>query len=581
MATIGGIDEGGFLNTFERKGFDTLSSADELIANSYDAKASNVIISKEEEWICISDDGVGMNETDADFMFQMYKRKTRNNTIGMANSGAKHALYNLSNKQKAKIITLKNRKFITIYIDWDKMIKENKYTNNITYKPSTEDEINLFNSIEINRNSGTSILFKYIPQIWEILENQFTFIETLNINKSLSVRYGHTLNFNITLITNSQHIELKKYNPQNNSNIIHRKISILKDVNNEEIHYISDKNEEIKSVGRGFSKKTTIIHQSEIEKYEFINHLDVYISLPEDETYHKDGSSWYPPQLNIYAENNENDKLNASLYPFLVRNDYTLGCIPIMEFQLSGRRASYEGRLYYDLYTVVKSNQTHLNTIDDILGTQENKGQLQDSIPMQIKRLIHHFKLSYIETINSDAKIIKPDAKEKKSKKNKDDDTTPNSDVENAEIDTSLKSDIENTDVDTTPNSDVENTEIDTSPKSDVENTDVDTSLKSDVENTDFDTTPNSNVENAEVTVDSFDKEVVNTTNIKVHVDSFDKEVVNTQKLEVHQDSDKKGPVNNITSEQFNKLIDYLIKNKDTTQNSLHIINAYNEYINV
>jgi len=44
MAAIGSIDERGFVKSFDRKGFDKLSSIDELIANSVDAKANNVHI---------------------------------------------------------------------------------------------------------------------------------------------------------------------------------------------------------------------------------------------------------------------------------------------------------------------------------------------------------------------------------------------------------------------------------------------------------------------------------------------------------------------------------------------------------
>jgi hypothetical protein len=398
METIGEIDERGFLETFERKGFDILSSADELISNAYDAAAKNVIISKEGGSIAISDDGHGMDMTDAKFMFAMYKPKNRNGTIGMANSGAKPSLYKLSNKKQSIIISLKDGIYITILIDWAKMLFQNKYTNNIHVKPSLENEIKLFNEIGLERTSGTTILFKYVETTWNILEFQFNFENDLEISKSFSVRYGHTKNFNIKMINDSDTLELIKYNPRNNENEIQRRIDILRNSEGE-TRFISDKNEEIKPFGRGFNKSPTVIDLRELEGYTLINSLEIFISLPHDAAYHKDAKTWYPPHLNMFKQNDENDKIIASSHPTLVRNNYALGSIIIEETSLANRRASYEGRLYYDVYTLVKSNQTHLNSIDDIIGTQENKGQLQNNMPIQIKRLIHHFKTEYINKL--------------------------------------------------------------------------------------------------------------------------------------------------------------------------------------
>ena len=403
MESIGEIDERGFLETFERKGFDILSSADELISNSYDAAAKNVIISKECGNTAISDDGQGMDMTDAKFMFSMYKPKNRNGTIGMANSGAKPSLYKLSNKRQSTIISLKNGHYITILVDWAKMLRENKYTNNIIVRKSEEIEIELFHSIELERTSGTTILFKYVETTWDILECQFNFASYLDISKSFSVRYGHTKDFNIKIINNSRILELNKYNPRNSANEIHRRIDVLKDSDGV-TRFISDKNEEIKPFARGFNKLPIVIDIKELEGFTLVNSLEVFISLPHDEAYHKDAKTWYPPDLNMFKINEDIDKIKASLYPTLVRNNYALGFITIEETATSNRRASYEGRLYYDVYTVVKSNQTHLNSIDDIIGTQENKGQLQDNMPIQIKRLIHHFKMEYINKLKERVK---------------------------------------------------------------------------------------------------------------------------------------------------------------------------------
>ena len=389
---IGDINEAGFLKNFEYKGITTLAAYDELLSNSYDAKAKNVFITNgNNKWITISDDGLGLNANDAKYMFSMYKEKERYETIGMANAGAKYSLYSLSHKIKSIIISLKDGIYITIIIDWNKMIKEGKYTKNITLHNSTEDEIALFNTIE--RTSGTTILNPYYRENWELLEHQFKFTDSIDILKSFAVRYAH-MDFNITLV---DHLEtrLKKYNPSNKENEIVRRIDILKKGN--EILYVSDLNEVFKPKGRGTSTECIIITQDDLEDYTLLNTLNVYISLPYDEHYHKDAKSWVPKELDIFQENCLTDKEKASQYPVLVRNNYTLGNIIMDEIKLNSRHGSYKSRLYFDIHTIVKFKQNSMNSIDHIIGTQENKGQLHDNIHTQLKRLIHKMKQDYIE----------------------------------------------------------------------------------------------------------------------------------------------------------------------------------------
>jgi hypothetical protein len=167
------------------------------------------------------------------------------------------------------------------------------------------------------------------------------------------------------------------------------------------VRYISDRGEEIKPFGVKFSTKTSFTSPDELHDGTLINHLEVTMSLPYDEKYKENGSSWFPKEMNIFKGNDEADKLKASRFPVLVRNDYVLGVVHMDEIAVGSARGSYDTRQYFDIHTVVSVKQNSTNSIDDILDTQENKGQYIDLKPIQIKRLIHKMKQDFrVEVLN-------------------------------------------------------------------------------------------------------------------------------------------------------------------------------------
>lgn len=397
---IGKIHEGGIIKSLEQKGHDDISCLDELISNCYDANANNVSITRQHlygEKIAISDDGDGLNETDADNMYNAYYVKSRNKTIGMSGIGAKAALYLLSKKTETIHISLKDGVFITIIAPWNKIIEEQKYTDNIVLRPSTQEEIDLFCSII--HGSGTILFIPFCIMIWEKIKTQFLLDEPVEILKSLSVRYGFTReNFNITFNSDPDVHVLKKYNPSN-SKVTIRKIDILKNKMGE-IKYISDKNEEFPRVGKGTSTERRIITEDQRRGYNLVNTLELHISLPYDKDYKASAGTWYPRQLDMFKGSHDRDvaeKLKATDYPLIVRNDYVLGQCMIDVLKISNRRSSATKREYFDYFMAIIWNQSDHTSIDDIIGTQENKGQLHDKIELSLKRLIHHIKTNEIE----------------------------------------------------------------------------------------------------------------------------------------------------------------------------------------
>ncbi len=417
IETIGAIHEGGFIKSLEQKGYDTVSCIDELTANSVDAHANNIIYScvdyecdeyEHSKWIAISDDGDGLDRTDAANMFCMYNPKKRNETIGNSGLGAKPALYLLSNKTVSYTISLKNGEYITTIAMWNKMIEEQIYTDNVLLRDSSDTEIELFKSII--KTSGTVLLFPYNTKIWKIIETQFKFDGPCEITKSLSFRYGHTRNtLNIMLIDDGEQINLRKYNPSNPKTERRRRIDIFRHKNDAtNIRYINDKDQEIQRKGGGFSKTPETISE-DLDEYVLVNRLDVYTSLPHDPNYHRGAEKWCYRELDMYKYNKEQDRKKAAQYPSLVRNDYTIGQIKIDELDGGSSRGNADSREYFDYHMVVKFKQNDTNSIDHIIGTQENKGQLQDNIHISLKRLLHHMKKEEIKEIkNNMAKNKQP-----------------------------------------------------------------------------------------------------------------------------------------------------------------------------
>ena len=66
---VGSIDEVGFIKNLSKKGFTLNQCLSEIIANSIDANASNIVFYKKGEKIYIIDDGNGMDRNDIKNMF--------------------------------------------------------------------------------------------------------------------------------------------------------------------------------------------------------------------------------------------------------------------------------------------------------------------------------------------------------------------------------------------------------------------------------------------------------------------------------------------------------------------------------
>lgn len=161
--TIGNIDERGYLNGFKRRGFTPTRCILELLANSLDALTAAG--RAEDGWIrfhtgphktTMMDNGVGMDRTDVKNMFAMHRENhAADCSRGVSGIGAKPALSILSENGHVKIFTRKlGSDFLCVDAPWDEIHRMGRYTDMVTVRPMTDEEITAF-----GRETGTTIEF--------------------------------------------------------------------------------------------------------------------------------------------------------------------------------------------------------------------------------------------------------------------------------------------------------------------------------------------------------------------------------------------------------------------------------------
>ena len=100
FGTCGSIDERGFINSLDRKGFTYPKCGAELIANICDAHSSDAYICVGEKKIYLIDNGDGMDAKGIDKMFATFKENhSDDKSMGVSGFGSKPALYILSKKK--------------------------------------------------------------------------------------------------------------------------------------------------------------------------------------------------------------------------------------------------------------------------------------------------------------------------------------------------------------------------------------------------------------------------------------------------------------------------------------------------
>jgi hypothetical protein len=422
---IGDIDERGFINSFDRKGFTKVKCISEIHANSCDAKSKNIkyVITKDAKTFII-DDGIGMNKQDIKNAFSVFKSNHREDqSMGVSGIGLKAALKRLSNDGVIKIITKKEGSpYYTINIDWPKIIKEGKYTSNIICEESNQTDIDNFNQDRSNdeyNKTGTTIIFNYDEEFHEILKQNFNIQCNeqsenklkISSNQKLSVIFGKLSNIktyyqddnsgdkrDLRLYDYFSQPASKYYKNKEKHRIKVYKNELLKD----DLRFIWEKGNEEREItkkGKGYSVKSEN-KTSNLSQYKNIGEYEVYVGVQYDEQYFNNQKPEQPKNtkyltpLDLLILNKEDDydfHQTISLY----RNNQYIGPIIIPNQSATSSRANPESNfklsiVHCEVHYFPLSHQN--NELDIISGIQENKNQYQDNIPIICKRLFKEIK---------------------------------------------------------------------------------------------------------------------------------------------------------------------------------------------
>jgi len=421
---VGNIDERGYLNGLNTKGFNHCKALLEICANSIiDAKAKNFTIEIKDATILIIDDGVGMSKNKFTNMFSMHRENhSTDHSSGIAGVGGKIALMILSNKTCVEVFSFDGNKYNKAIVPWDRMFEEGKYTSMITIKSMTAEEIVWFKTKLTN--TGTIIKFKYNKTTFNAIECNFNKPkdELTNLNDYIYVVFGKSkvkiIYKNLT-INKEKGVELVKYNyfggHDNEYYLGKSKVTILHYYNEESedsryIYYDEEEkiSYEFKKKNGGYSKKIEPISDnlddySEVCKYEVVTGQRKD-SMLFNEAYPNDSVNI--EYVSSAAEKNcsydkaliETTITNYSSYfrkGALYRNTQKIGDFEMTGHKANNARANAESKhKINNVRTEVSYAPVsyHGNIPDKVMGIQENKNQWESKdMPINLTRMFEHF----------------------------------------------------------------------------------------------------------------------------------------------------------------------------------------------
>ena len=430
----GSVDERGFINGFERKGFTYERCGAELVANSYDANSTIVLVVIDRDIIRFIDNGRGMNEEKIQGMFAMFKENHKDdNSMGVSGVGAKPSIYMLS-KKNGKPTTvymfthMEGHGYIKACIPFDRMKQEGRYTGMISYDVMTEEEIIRFNEERNGSLKGTTIQWVYSETTHDYFEEQFSNErKKMDMNDRLDCIFGKTkMNLLYRDYESVEPLKLEMYDyfsgerPDYYTGIVKDTIHHWIDNNNIDrfIWEINDTELEFPVTAKGTSTKIEPVKYNNGWKKE--GHYELKSAMRRDVRLFDDKNP--PTDLSICEKTGKIDFWNNidSIYKLISnyeqsffdlkgrdetkanqgkmcinRNEQYVTSVEIEGFKIASARANPDAQVKTilhrsDLDYYTKSCQD--NRMDIAIGIQENKNQHSGSFPKNLARLISHIK---------------------------------------------------------------------------------------------------------------------------------------------------------------------------------------------
>jgi len=427
LEMVGGWNESNQIHNLDRMGFTYPKSLGEIIANSIDAKASNIIIEINDDTILIYDNGEGMTLGQLKSMMTFNDSNHNDSqSMGISGVGFKISSKILSNNDIVYVYTKSNldKNYLEGIIDWKTIIESGKYGNSIP--------INKTNSDLLKYNTGTTIKFPYNPVFHECLTNQFKQTQKKNQSITDDMRwiFGKLEErVSIQLVDNTNQntdTSLEFYNPLNgddkdfyipitkhtivayqNRNYENKKDFVLETITNKENTYKTINYTETGKVSRNMKHYNDIHIAKKLGQFELIIGMRKEVSYFNPNNPICPGASAHGNGYNdkFYSKNDETIREELSKIE-ITRNGQRIGLGDYPTFSHGSARANRLSQLKYGHHIIVNVeyniNSTLDNDLDKIIGVQTNKNQLNSqNIPIEFRQLIEYLKGIYAVDIDS------------------------------------------------------------------------------------------------------------------------------------------------------------------------------------
>jgi hypothetical protein len=428
--TAGSRNEEGFINSLNRQGFSQTKCGMEIIANSIDAYADNILFCITSTNILVCDDGIGMTSEKLRHMFDANRENHYGDkSMGVSGIGGIISNYQLSKSDKGEprevIVYTKNKNdiYLKAVVPWDIIDITKKYDNTINIFPMNEIEIEQFDYERQRQNfankTGTTIQFQYSETFKELLYSQFISLENngTNLDNWWTMIFGKTqTNILLDKCDGLELTKLKKYDYFSG-----RDTEFYCGVFNWVIYFIIDNGKErfvtqnpnnpdryleIIQNGNGFSTapKEITISPIKIENAQIINFTsglrkDNRVFNPENPL--NQGTSSATFYLNSYDSLYMSDVRQKDIIKefcsniSVIRNNQKITGFPLEGCSVGSARANGDLLIKRVLHRCEVSYDTFSkqeNKFDNIHRIQQNKHQNQKDFPIPYIRLIKYLK---------------------------------------------------------------------------------------------------------------------------------------------------------------------------------------------
>ena len=436
----GSVNEAGYLANIFKKGYTLSQCMSELLANSSDAKSTEVhfeIIRN--ETIKLIDDGLGMDIQDVDKMYDM----NRSNHIGdrskgVAGIGGKAGQVIAGNKTHVTLFSHKGGcKWLCVNAPWDVIYTEGIYTDQIHKRDMTEDEIREFKNERPSQSvdgfydpyHGTTIIFTYNNHLRTAIicgmdkdedrdgiaadqTTLFGFVFGLD-NMKISLSYPDRPDKPIQYCTKYNYFaedDDSYYCKKNTTDITHWQKILNVDHTQSRFTYKktddagTDTLMEYPIRATGYAKKETPVTVEELENGGFVN-VGTFVY---DCGLRKDNDHFNPDSTkelkNIeYVGPYDSGRLvgkNGEMYKYVgygsmfARNEQVLGSFQYPDNQTSSYRGDKEARHASYVHGMLSYMQvsSQNNPNDSLANIQENKNQWNTVLPTGLTRICHNLR---------------------------------------------------------------------------------------------------------------------------------------------------------------------------------------------